>query len=144
MPAGHAPTLLCDARSLPGARSAMITNTRKSKSPTAVPENTKQNERTCAQHDANALPHARSLRSLSSRQVPSMAAASPYEVLGVDATASADDVKRAYHSLSKRWHPDKNPEHTTEAEAIFKAVKLAYETLSDADKRRRYDKRFSR
>ena len=67
-----------------------------------------------------------------------------YAMLGIARGASADDVKRAYHSLSKRWHPDKNPEHTTEAEAIFKAVKLAYETLSDADKRRRYDKRFSR
>ena len=70
--------------------------------------------------------------------------AEAYKVLGVPRSATNRDVKRAYHSLSKRWHPDKNPEHTTEAEAIFKAVKLAYETLSDADKRRRYDKRFSR
>ena len=41
------------------------------------------------------------------------------------------ELKRAYFRRSLALHPDKNPEHTTEAEAIFKAVKLAYETLSD-------------
>ena len=67
-----------------------------------------------------------------------------YTLMGLDRNCTEDEIKKAYRRQALKWHPDKNPEHTTEAEAIFKAVKLAYETLSDADKRRRYDKRFSR
>ena len=62
-----------------------------------------------------------------------------YAMLGVSPSANGDEIRRAYRKLAVRWHPDKNPEHTTEAEAIFKAVKLAYETLSDDGKRAQYD-----
>jgi molecular chaperone DnaJ len=61
-----------------------------------------------------------------------------YEVLGVDKTASADDVKRAYRRLAIKYHPDKNP-GDKDAEAKFKECAEAYEVLSDSDKRARYD-----
>ena len=61
-----------------------------------------------------------------------------YEVLGVEKTASADDVKRAYRRLAIKYHPDKNPDDKS-AEAKFKECAEAYEVLSDADKRRQYD-----
>jgi molecular chaperone DnaJ len=61
-----------------------------------------------------------------------------YEVLGVDKTAGADDVKRAYRRLAIKYHPDKNP-GDKDAEAKFKECVEAYEVLSDTDKRARYD-----
>jgi molecular chaperone DnaJ len=61
-----------------------------------------------------------------------------YEVLGVDKSASADDIKRAYRRLAIKFHPDKNP-GDKDAEAKFKECAEAYEVLSDADKRARYD-----
>ncbi|MBU1260645.1 MAG: molecular chaperone DnaJ [Planctomycetes bacterium] len=61
-----------------------------------------------------------------------------YEVLGVDKTAGADDVKRAYRRLAIKYHPDKNP-GDKDAEAKFKECAEAYEVLSDTDKRARYD-----
>jgi molecular chaperone DnaJ len=61
-----------------------------------------------------------------------------YEVLGVDKTAGADDVKRAYRRLAIKYHPDKNP-GDKDAEAKFKECAEAYEVLSDPDKRARYD-----
>lgn len=61
-----------------------------------------------------------------------------YEVLGVDKSASADDIKRAYRRLAIKYHPDKNPDNK-EAEAKFKECAEAYEVLSDPDKRSRYD-----
>ena len=61
-----------------------------------------------------------------------------YEVLGVDKKASADEIKRAYRRMAIKYHPDKNP-GDKEAEAKFKECAEAYEVLSDAEKRQRYD-----
>ncbi|EHB09095.1 DnaJ-like protein subfamily B member 8 [Heterocephalus glaber] len=62
-----------------------------------------------------------------------------YEVLGVQARASADDIKKAYRKLALRWHPDKNPHNKEEAEKKFKQVSEAYEVLSNPKKRSVYD-----
>jgi molecular chaperone DnaJ len=61
-----------------------------------------------------------------------------YEVLGVEKNASADDLKRAYRRMAMKYHPDKNPDDK-EAESKFKECAEAYEVLSDANKRQRYD-----
>lgn len=61
-----------------------------------------------------------------------------YEVLGVLRSASADEIKRAYRSLAKKYHPDRNPDDAS-AEARFKEVQQAYATLSDSEKRKEYD-----
>jgi len=61
-----------------------------------------------------------------------------YEVLGVEKTASEEEIKRAYRRMAIKHHPDKNPGNK-EAEAKFKECAEAYEVLSDADKRRQYD-----
>ncbi len=61
-----------------------------------------------------------------------------YEVLGVDRSASDDEIKKAYRKLAKKYHPDLNPGDKT-AETKFMEIIEAYEVLSDADKRQRYD-----
>jgi len=61
-----------------------------------------------------------------------------YEVLGVEKSASADDVKHAYKQLAVKFHPDNNPDDAT-AEERFKEVTEAYEVLSDPEKRHAYD-----
>src|SRR5215471_18408319 len=63
----------------------------------------------------------------------------PYEVLGVEKTASADDIRKAYRRLAKKLHPDLNPGNKA-AEEQFKEVSAAYDLLSDADKRGRFDR----
>ncbi len=63
----------------------------------------------------------------------------PYERLGVGRTASADEIRRAYRKLAKQNHPDLNPGDRA-AEERFKSISAAYELLSDADKRGRYDR----
>ena len=60
-----------------------------------------------------------------------------YNILGVPPTASNEDIKKAYRSLAMRHHPDRNTQ--TNAEARFNAIKLAYETLSDPQKRAEYN-----
>ncbi len=61
-----------------------------------------------------------------------------YEVLGIDKSASADDIKKAYRKLAKQYHPDLNKDNPDAAEK-FKEVGEAYSVLSDADKKARYD-----
>lgn len=61
-----------------------------------------------------------------------------YEVLGVNKGASEDEIKKAFRSMSKKYHPDLNP-NNKEAEEKFKEVNEAYQVLSDADKRSKYD-----
>lgn len=62
----------------------------------------------------------------------------PYEVLGVSQSASAADVQSAYRKLAKKLHPDLNPGDKG-AEEKFKEVAGAYDLLSDAEKRKRFD-----
>lgn len=61
-----------------------------------------------------------------------------YKILGVEKTATETEIKKAYRKLAIVHHPDKNP-GDTQAEARFKDISEAYETLSDAQKRERYD-----
>lgn len=62
-----------------------------------------------------------------------------YEILGVERNASADDIKRAYRKAAMKFHPDRNPDDKA-AENQFKECAEAFEVLSDAEKRQRYDR----
>ena len=86
------------------------------------PLTTRQFPQSCAFHASSILCFARD----------------PYEVLDVPRGASADDVKKAYRKLAMKYHPDRNPGDKT-AEAEFKEVSDAYDTLSDESRRREYD-----
>ena len=66
-----------------------------------------------------------------------------YEILGVDKDSSANEIKKAYHKLSLKWHPDfwnnKSESEKKQAEEKMKELNQAYEVLSDPEKRKRYD-----
>ncbi len=66
-------------------------------------------------------------------------AADFYELLGVGRDATEDDLKKAFRKLARQYHPDANPDDA-DAEARFKEIALAYETLSDPQKRAHYDR----
>ena len=61
-----------------------------------------------------------------------------YKILGVDKSASQDEIKKAFRKLSVKWHPDRN-NGSKEAEAKFKEIAEAYEVLGDEAKRKEYD-----
>src|SRR4029078_12657367 len=61
-----------------------------------------------------------------------------YEILGVPRTAKEDEIKKSYRKLARKYHPDLNP-NNKQSEEKFKEIQEAYEVLSDADKRKRYD-----
>ena len=62
-----------------------------------------------------------------------------YEILGINKSASPEEIKKAYRKVAIQFHPDKNPDNK-EAEEKFKEAAEAYEVLSDADKRTKYDR----
>jgi DnaJ family protein C protein 7 len=62
-----------------------------------------------------------------------------YKILGIEQDATEVQIKKAYRQMAIKWHPDKNP-NNDEADARFKDIGEAYETLSDTQKRDRYDR----
>ena len=62
-----------------------------------------------------------------------------YEVLGVNRSATDDELKKAHRKLAKQYHPDANVDNKEAAEAKFKEAQEAYEVLSDKQKRQMYD-----
>ena len=64
-----------------------------------------------------------------------------YEVLEIKTTAKADEIKKAYRLLAKRYHPDSNPGDKI-SEAKFKEINKAYETLSNEARKIDYDRNF--
>ena len=63
-----------------------------------------------------------------------------YQVLGLNRSASAEDVKRAFRQLAMRYHPDHNLENTQQAEVKFKEINEAYTVLGDEYRRWQYDR----
>src|ERR671912_1560337 len=61
-----------------------------------------------------------------------------YKILGVDKSASEDDIKKAYRKLARKYHPDLNP-NDKEAHKKFQQINEANEVLSDPEKRKKYD-----
>ena len=61
-----------------------------------------------------------------------------YKTLGVEKKASADEIKKAYRKLARRYHPDRNPDDKN-AEERFKEISQAYDVLGDPEKRKQYD-----
>jgi curved DNA-binding protein len=61
-----------------------------------------------------------------------------YEILGISRSAKEEEIKKTYRKLARKYHPDLNP-NNKQAEEKFKEIQEAYEVLSDADKRRKYD-----
>src|SRR5579885_1527506 len=62
-----------------------------------------------------------------------------YQTLGVNRKASADEIRKAYKRLARKYHPDVNPGDKS-AEERFKRISEAYDVLSDAKKRQMYDR----
>lgn len=62
-----------------------------------------------------------------------------YDILGVSKSADQAEIKKSYRKIALKFHPDRNPDNK-EAEDKFKEAAEAYEILSDADKRARYDR----
>src|SRR5687768_15674033 len=62
-----------------------------------------------------------------------------YDVLGVPRSASEKEIRQAYRKLARQFHPDLNP-NDKQSEAKFKEIGQAYEILSDAEKRKQYDR----
>ncbi|KAL9239493.1 hypothetical protein vseg_013808 [Gypsophila vaccaria] len=73
-----------------------------------------------------------------------MVLADYYDILHVGRDVTADDLRKAYHCLAMKWHPDKNPDNAAFCEVKFKQISEAYDVLSDPDKRQLYDEEAAR
>ena len=62
-----------------------------------------------------------------------------YRILDVNRDARAEDIRKAFRRLALRYHPDRNPSNSKEAEEKFKEINEAYEVLSDEEERRQHD-----
>ena len=62
-----------------------------------------------------------------------------YKILGIRRDANSDMIKKAYHKMARKYHPDKNPENKEKMTEMFKNIKEAYEVLSDPERRRVYN-----
>ena len=62
-----------------------------------------------------------------------------YDILGINNSASSEDIKKAYRKLAMKYHPDRNPDDPESSSQKFKKVSDAYNTLSDAKKKKNYD-----
>jgi len=62
-----------------------------------------------------------------------------YKILGVEESATSEQIKDAYRAMAMKWHPDRNPNNRLEAEEKFKEIGAAYKVLSDAEQRREYN-----
>ncbi len=62
-----------------------------------------------------------------------------YKILGVNKGATQEEIKKAYKTLARKYHPDLNPNDKKKAEEKFKEINEAYQVLGDADKRSKYD-----
>lgn len=60
-----------------------------------------------------------------------------YEILGISQHASQDEIRKAYRTMSLKWHPDKNP--NIDVTSVMQDINEAYSILKDKDKRHRYD-----
>ncbi len=65
-----------------------------------------------------------------------------YIILGVKNSAGSDEIKLAYRTLAKKYHPDKNQDNSSNEE-FFKEIQEAYAVLSNPEKRKKYDQKFS-
>lgn len=63
-----------------------------------------------------------------------------YKILGVPRTAAKKEIKKAYREQALKWHPDKNPKDSEEAEKMFADISEAYEVLSDEEMKAKYDR----
>ncbi len=62
-----------------------------------------------------------------------------YQVLGIEKTATDQEIKKTYHKLAIKWHPDKNLNNTEKAGKKFKEIQNAYDKISTPEKRQQYD-----
>ncbi|KAF9270539.1 DnaJ-domain-containing protein [Marasmius fiardii PR-910] len=104
--------------------------------PSQVPPQTTTHPNTSSGSSANTSAPPRKARKIGTQERP--LETGYYDILGVPVDATTDDIKKAYRRLAIKHHPDKNPDDP-QAEERFKAIAIAYQTLSDPNLRHKYN-----